>query len=311
MGLFYTEIPELEGSNTEIALLNLSELEGRVARIVEKRLAHIGELSDSVINDGEDFDIIKSILLSTHSDGEADRNQVIDQNKENADFIYSQVSLCERLILYRQISEKYIAQNKENLWQKYASSKEYAKEESREKIAYVKNPHNDRAYLQLSSVLKSPKAVYCENAEEACISVHGGECEFCILPIEVNSVKLVGFYENIIKYGLVKLCEHRISTPDGEMVYALLHGQSIIPSRGKNLKGRATYVELLLDPDEISLSDLLPAGKFCRMSVKRTDTLNKHISITFMADRADFDTFMTYLAIDCPTMIILGIYKQI
>ena len=311
MGLIYTDIPELEGSDTEIVLSNMAQLEAQFSRIVEKRLAHIGELSDSVINDGEDSDIIKSILLSTRSDGESCDGQVIAQNKENADIIYSQVSLCERLILYRQISERYIAQNKESLWQKYSSSKGRAKNNACGKIAYVKNPNNDRAYLKLSSVIKSPKAVYCESADEACIAACDGECEFCILPVEASSSKLAVFYENIIKYGLVKLCEHRISTSDGETTYALLHKENILPTKEKISRAKATYIELLLDSDEIALSDLLLSGEFCRMSVKRIDTLNKRTCITFKADRADFDTFMTYLSLDCPGIVILGIYKQI
>ena len=63
MGLIYSNIPELEGSNTEIALSNLSELERDVEIIIEKRLAHLSELSDAILRDGDDPDVIKSILL--------------------------------------------------------------------------------------------------------------------------------------------------------------------------------------------------------------------------------------------------------
>ena len=59
MGLIFTDIPELEGSRTEIVLANLSELEEKFEALVEQRLSHLCELSDAVIRDGEDFDIIK------------------------------------------------------------------------------------------------------------------------------------------------------------------------------------------------------------------------------------------------------------
>ena len=64
MGLIYSDIPELYGSDTEICLSNLKRVEIELTEILEKRLAHLTELSDAIISDGEDLDVIKSILLS-------------------------------------------------------------------------------------------------------------------------------------------------------------------------------------------------------------------------------------------------------
>ena len=63
MGLIYSNIPELEGSNTEIVLSNLSGLESDIETIIEKRLAHLSELAGAILRDGDDPDIIKSILI--------------------------------------------------------------------------------------------------------------------------------------------------------------------------------------------------------------------------------------------------------
>ena len=59
MGLIYSDIPELIGSDTEISLRNLSELEDRLNRIVEERIAHIDELARAIVKEGEDADIVK------------------------------------------------------------------------------------------------------------------------------------------------------------------------------------------------------------------------------------------------------------
>ena len=72
MALIYSDIPELEGTNTEIVLSNLVSLEEDLERTVEKRLAHLSELSRSIINDGGDEDVIESIILSIKSDGYPD-----------------------------------------------------------------------------------------------------------------------------------------------------------------------------------------------------------------------------------------------
>ena len=45
MGLIYSDIPELQGSNTEITLSNLSYLEESLEVLIEKRLAHLAELA--------------------------------------------------------------------------------------------------------------------------------------------------------------------------------------------------------------------------------------------------------------------------
>ena len=97
MGLIYSNIPELEGSNTEIVLSNLSELESDIEKIIEKRLAHLAELADAILRDGDDPDIIKSILLSIKSEGKADSGNVIESNRPAADAVFSRMSLVERL----------------------------------------------------------------------------------------------------------------------------------------------------------------------------------------------------------------------
>lgn len=88
MGLIYSDIPELEGSNTEIALANLSSLELSLEELIEKRMAHLSELSDAILQDGGDPDVIKSIFLSIKSEGNADSGNIIDENKQEADFIF-------------------------------------------------------------------------------------------------------------------------------------------------------------------------------------------------------------------------------
>ena len=101
MGLIFTDIPELYDSKTEIVLSNLSDLERSFEIFVEKRLGHLSELSKAVILDGEDFDIIKSIFLSIRSGGGADSENIIEENRRDADFIYANVIYAKHHINYR------------------------------------------------------------------------------------------------------------------------------------------------------------------------------------------------------------------
>ena len=99
MGLIFSDIPELLGTNTEISLRNLSELEERLNLIIEERLAHIDELSCAIVTDGEETDIIKSIILSLKPEVFCDSDKIINKNQKSINSIYSALSLKERLLI--------------------------------------------------------------------------------------------------------------------------------------------------------------------------------------------------------------------
>ena len=312
MGLIFTDIPELEGSKTDVVLSNLYELEQKFSALVERRLAHLSELSGAVIDDGEELDIIKSILLSIRSDGDADGDSVIAENKKDADIIYRKVSLSERLLLYRMISKKLFSHKKEELLHRGMSKLPQISKDAQDKIAYLKNPQNDGAYLALSSGLKRPKAAYFDSAEEVCHAVHSGKCEYCILPVETSDGRLSKFYELILKYKLSKCAEHEIKAQNGYTRYALLCRGGRIRTDEKQPRTSAVYVEFLFRPDEISsISDVLSVCEFCKMKLRRIDTVGSHICPSFKINGADISTFMIYLIIEEPSISCLGIYSQI
>ncbi len=306
MGLIFTNIPELEGSDTEVVLSNLSELEREFEELVEKRFAHISELACAVIADGEDFDIIKSILLSTLSDGVSEDGHIIDENRRSAALVYSKMSLCERLILYRHICKNYHSKYKKNIYEKNFSVRPDGG-----RIAYVKNSYNDEAYLKLSVAVSDPKAIYFDGAAAVCEALAEGECEYCILPTESDGIKLASFYDFIKKYALVRVCEYDLATDGGYTRYSLLRCGEIDFGVQRMHKGRM-YAEICVPAEEaVSVSDIMVCGEFCMMGIQRIDTIDGNIFISFRADRCDINTFMMYLEIECPSAKIMGIYKNI
>lgn len=309
MGLIYTDIPELEGSKTEIVLQNLSELEERFSTVVHRRLAHLCELSWAVISDGEDFDIIKNILQSMRSESEefSTEDDIVEH------LLYSQVSFAERLILYKRISEGFFSSHREALIQKRFSKIENINKDALDKIAYVRGYYNDQAYLKLGAGLKHARAVYFDTAEQVCSAVADGECEYCMLAVEANGAKLSHFYSMIRRCGFIKCAEYEMRTNDGYTRYALLRKESVIIDKGE--RGTRTHpkiFEFMLDADEgSSLSDVLIACEFCGMKLRRIDTVDNRICISMIMDKGDIQTLMTYIAVECPNIISLGIYKQI
>ena len=322
MGLIYSDIPELEGSNTEITLANLSDLERELELILEQRIAHLCELSSAILTDGGDIDIIKSIILSIKSEGKADSGEIISENRHVADVIFSRLLLIERLTIFKEVFAKLSDENKQvlmNLWQ---SPLERFGEHSAERIAYIKNSYNDTAYLQFSTLLDSPKASYFTSVTDVCDSVYKGDCEYCILPVETSSDgKLLSFYELIFKYNFKIVSVYDLHSSNGYTRYALLSKRSGAQSSAIRTKTRNRHFEFAISSsDNVRLEDILCAAEFCSLKLRRIDTLSirhgendkeTYFCPIFRADGADMQTFLSFLTIDCPEFIPIGLYTQI
>ncbi len=317
MGLIYSDIPELNGTDTEIALANLSFLETEISPTFEKRIGHICELARAIIHDGGDLDIIKSIILSIRSDGEFDFDGICPDNTFELKSLFTGISHIERLIIFKQIfkmipHEKYFKTDNATL----------NPIESMGKVSYVQNSYNDIAFKHLSSLIDTAKASYCNNFTEACETVINNQCQFCILPVEtMKDGKLTSFYNAIIKYDLRIYAEYDLEYIDGEGYtrYALL-GDSKYPSKPlKVKKNQCKYVEIAYwDTENISLSELFVSAEFFGLKLQKIDTLsvskegkkNMFCSV-FKATSTDIYTFLTYLSIDCPDCFLIGIYQRL
>ncbi len=324
MGLIFSDIPELIGTSTEIALKNLSELEERLNLIIEERLAHIDELSQAIATDGEETDIIKSIILSLKPESFCDNETIIDKNKKSISRIYSALSLRERLLICEAISNTYSNGKKISLDIIFADGQPTKGQTQNQRIAYLKSSYNDAVYLKFASLLDSPRASYYDSIANVCESVYNGLCEYCILPLETSTDgKLLGFYDLILKYGFKICAVYDLPNTDGikHTRYGLI-GKNFDPyDTHLHTKSNVKYLEFAFEHDSYpSAADVLSAAEFCSMRLRRIDTLGilsaKSAKIPtlcpiFRVDIADINTFLTFMAIDCPTFKPLGIYTQI
>lgn len=321
MGLIYSDIPELQGSNTEITLSNLSYLEESLEVLIEKRLAHLSELASAILLDGGDHDVIKSIILSIRSEGNADSGRIIDENRHAADAMFSKLSLVERLAIFKEIFGKLNIEKKNPIEYFDQDSSDVSKEAS-ERISYLKNSYNDIAYMQFSSLLDSPRAAYYGSVTDVCESVYNGISEYCILPVETSSDgKLLSFYEAILKYNFKIIAVYDLQGEVGYTRYALLGKDFPKKDLWTKSKPRNHYFEFVMTGnDALSLEDLLCAADFCSLKLRRIDTLNinkernsenAYICPVFRVDGSDMQTFLSFLAIDCPDFIPIGSYIQI
>ena len=308
MGLIYSDIPELEGTDTETVLSNLRNLEKELGETFEKRMAHICELAHAIIKDGGDIDVVKSIILSIRSDGEISPISVLDDNEKELKMLFSGISVIERLLIFKAIFSERFSEDLRS----YSSSP--VAEKALGRIAYVKNSFNDAAFEQFSNLIEGAKAAYFDNLSDVCESVLSGYAQYCILPIETGKDgRLLSFYETITSNNLKINAEFDLKSSDGDTYtrYALV-AASI---QTRKTKSGQRFLEISYsDTDNLSIKDIISAAEFCGLNVCSIDTLfsgdEKNVNIVFESNGADIKTFATYLSVDCPDHTVMGYYQR-
>ncbi len=302
MPYFNSDIPELLGSDTATCLTNLDILGRRQNKLWESILAMMAELSDAIVRDaGGDPDTVDSILLSlrwTGEDGGGDFTLAADDvapvNRVPLSALFRRVGVCARLLLYRFIEER--------LPQRESTrplSPNPLPPTVQGRIAYMPGAFADTAYLRLATVIPRPRAAAFHSFVEACEEVHGGLCEYAILPVEnEQSGKLTAFARLILRYNLaiVAVCDLPNGAADGQITrFALVRQAPDSDMTAASLRGGTTAdassggyaraqassapgatpscLELLHTMSEPSVTELLTAAEFCGLTLLRADTL--------------------------------------
>ena len=308
MGIIYSDIPELEGTDTDIVLSNLRMLEKELGETFEKRMSHLCELARAILKDGGDIDVVKSIILSIRSDGDIYPISVLEENEKELKLLFSGISLVERLVIFKEVfGNKYVDD-----WRAASSTTLSSKALGR--IAYVQNSYNDVVFNHFATIVDGAKAAYYDHMTDVCESVISGNVQYCILPVETGKDgKLLSFYDMIMSNDLKIIAEFDLKTGDGVTFtrYALL-SSAVQPTK---IKSGSRFLEIsYADTDNLAVKDVILAAEYCNLNVYSIDTLfidnSKSVNIVFESNGADTRTFLTYLTIDCPDHMVLGHYQR-
>ncbi len=333
MPFLNTEIPELSGFDTGLCLSNLDVLGLRQDRISESVLAVLSELADAIIHDaGGDPDTVDSILLSlqsvpdTEEGGAAEGilSRVAPVNREPLRRMSARSGLYARLLLYRMMEEKISSRPEKALPSPLPAT-------VRGRVAYMPGAFADKAYLRLTAPLKAPRAAATASFVDACEEVHGGLCEYCILPLEnSHSGRLTAFTRLILRYKLqvVAVCDLENGAAEGQTTrFALLRaaGEGRFPiSLTLPPAGEPLYLELIHVTDTLTLTDLLIAAEFCGLTLCRADTLphfdeleiadggnSPLVACVLNAADGDLNTFRRFLSLEASEDILAGLYGTV
>jgi hypothetical protein len=180
--------------------------------------------------------------------------------------------------------------------------------------------------------------------EDACAKVSGGQCEYCLLPIEGSEGgRLHSFLHLIEKYDLKIAAVCDVSVRSGidspKTRFALLRRSMNSPVGGGGELGcicsaddlifnteEPYRLELLHKPEAdapLGFTDMLIAAQFCGLRLLRADTssavlehygeYNPSLGIYTVFDIkcSDLTTFLWYVALEAPADTVMGIYKEL
>lgn len=330
MSRINTDIPELAGYDSGTVLQNLQGLNRRQERLDTIRAAHLCELAEAICRDCDnDKDTVESILLSL-------RSGMVEDTEESA-CLTEHLDLLERMTVYRHISRRL---GEFSDLDRFPVSDDELPSDAVGRIAYMKSNVAGKAYLKISAHINGCRATEFYSFEDACAQVVGGQCEYCLLPIESSEAgKLHSFLRLLEKYDLKIAATCHVPVRSGADApttrFALLRRSMRAQTKGGELgcinslsdlsltyKRENYRLELIHRPEAGSpspLTELLMAAEFCGMSLLRADTSRSleqeqdtgGIYTVFAADGSDVITFLWYVSLEAPADSIMGLYRDI
>ena len=184
------------------------------------------------------------------------------------------------------------------------------------KIAYMRNPYSDTAYMEFDRALGRASVSYPDSFSAVCEEVYHGRAGYCILPYESSEDgTLYGFLKLIDKYELAPVMTVGVSTdpdPDVQRItsFVLLakNVKRVYPElKAKGIKSEE-YLKISVDaPNGNGAIDVMNAARLCGLSYVKTESIpvmwdsgRYMFSLTFKVDDADILPFLLWLKLSMP-----------
>lgn len=295
-----------------INIQNLTNIDKKQKNLFKSRIALVHELAYTICKGGQaTLEEIRENYLSALP-------VECTKEVENLEKYFNAISIAEKIELCKEISS--LIDNKDVIYESILGHPENYKADATKKIAYVKNPFTDSAYLVFSGSSPEFRYAYFDSFDATCENVHSGESEFCILPIETsNDGKLLSFYSMIDKYELKIMSTCTVNhQEDSKFTKFALLGRSISLPQKSNTLGKKLELRISQAPNKESpIYEILLAAYNCNIQLCRIDSLPLSYNESKLSYYAVFDmhdaelkAFITYLSLEHPQCYALGIYSE-
>lgn len=316
----HTEKPTAADMTDHFEILedNLRECCMRQSLAGEQALFHIREYAEEIAAVCEDAQEIAALL--------GERGKYLEEipldfpvaSRHLLSFDRTETRFYLRMILFREIGLLMLKKNPMFFTDRYALT-EPVSASAAGRISYQQNHYSDSAYLLFSGSdrVKNARASYRSHFTEVCEDVYNGVTEFGILPAGNSSEgKLLRFVALIERYELKIVAAASVPSEGGTTNEFVLVAKTadLFPPR---LNG-GEYLQFSVVPDHReTLREFLSAAEFCSLYPERVDTLPARDGASvayypvFRADNADLFTFYTYLSVDLPQAVPIGLYQNV
>lgn len=295
-------------SERDLEIINegISSLDKRKSTELEKRLSYIDSLAHVLADEAGEEEIFfrDKAFKKKYFSLTANREQECAPfNKEHVIGYSNLTSLYDKGILCTRLCDILGIEGMMSVSTFFDES-----EEGDGSICYVKSPYADTAYLSFAKRRNDSRALYCEDFTQVCEDVYYGRSTYCILPISNSKDgRLAGFRNLATKYQLITVQTVKVISSDTETTFALMKRDLEIPKTAQN-----TLFEFRI-PNFQNVNEILTVACACSMSVCSVDLQggSKNLDITLKVNETGICGFLSYLSLEFPDYIPLGIYEEI
>ena len=319
--------------NIETVSYNLSALQKKDTSISERTLAHIDEaareLASLIPSEGgsilENEDFLSAYYALVDRSFSVDQPLPSNVPKQTQgrlsalkaeDAVNSAIFLCDAICKAKEKGGEPL---------KYSDFFAVNPESSEgEKIAYLRNPYSDTAFLIFSEVIKNASVSYPRDFAGVCEEVYYGRCRYCILPVETSDEgALSGFRRLIAKYELCPILSCPVSTAGGSQTteFALFAKNIEFPDleKGKSVRKNREILSFRLNaPSEMSFNKTIRALHLYGLRLLKIDSSpvawdEGHYSFEITAEcgGSSLTSALLYLTLEIPEYSPIGYYTQI
>jgi prephenate dehydratase len=312
-----------------VTTANLNELGKRQKALSERRLAHLRELAQSLLNSEQcepDVDTLRALLAKLPDQETADHG-ILAVNRQPIEAYTGGQRITEQILLCRELlrsGSKLLSEPMD--WLLSANGGAPSRGSPTVRVAFAQSRYTDAALRQFTRhgafLQRTPLPVYTGSFPAACEEVAAESCDACILPLE-NSAEgsFAGFYAMIERYDLKITATCDVLLPDTAQTtrYALLR-RTFPPDWSEPPALRTPkFLEFSIIPKEDqALADVLTAARICGLPLRRLDSIPLPYKEGAFAFYPVFGVsgdgllpFLLYLALAYPQFTPLGVYPHL
>ncbi len=291
----------MSNDNLSAVLGSTSEIKSKRAVLCEKTLSYISEIAEVLIDEAGDDEIFfrDDTFISRYHAVTAFQNEssAAPYNEIDVNAVEKQLNEAEKALLCLRLTDILGISGIEDSGIFFDDPPKT----SGETVSCVKSRLSDDAYIAFASEMVSPRVSYESDLNEVCQSVLYGKTAYGVLP-ESNSKTLFK------KYGLKTAGRITLDGQDGVTTAFLLVKKDVdIPKSAENI-----LFEFIIEDIE-SINGIMTAAEICGIEPARISysANEKTLNAALKIKEDGFCGFLTYLSLNYPGFITVGIYKEL